>query len=529
MKNFVCFLWLSCFLFACRKEATSWNSKWIVPLFQDTLDLKNLTNDSTLTIQNGSYFLDLTRQIASIKPSEYVKIPDTLIEQKFAISISSLNIPPGTSFVNNNEDHIFDLEDTQLKKARIKQGKIFFEVFNPLATKTFFEIELPSVTFENQVIKKTLEVPSGSFQNPGFNQLEIDLSAYYVDLTGSNGSSFNALPSKLKVSTDPAGDYVVLKSTDSTKFKIKMEDIVLDYARGYFGTYKVSDSYSFVSEFLQKNVKGSVDLPKTHLDVIFENGIKVSSKASVEKLANMNSENESTILLNHPMIGNPFTIQSATGSWENLSISQKTFTFDENNSNIEQFVENLGETTNIDYELELNPWGNISGGWDEFFPNSSLDVFLKAQMPLNIGLNNFILSNTFDVNFNQDYQKTHINSGTLYVKLENAFPIEGQLELAFLDEFDQVIFTIANSDKIKSAVYGTLNAFGILSSKSNLEIVFPESLLSRLNEIKKMSASIKLNTPNAQTNQSEQISIPEHAFCKIKVQTSFNLENRIEQ
>ena len=54
---------------SCRKEATTWYSDWVLPVAGDTLDLSNLTNDSTLAIENGVYVLDMHRKIASIQPS----------------------------------------------------------------------------------------------------------------------------------------------------------------------------------------------------------------------------------------------------------------------------------------------------------------------------------------------------------------------------------------------------------------------------------------------------------------------------
>lgn len=516
-------------LFSCRKETTMWYSDWVLPLVNDTLDLQNLTNDSTLTIENGIYAIDLQRKIASIKPSEYIQIPDTLIEQKFAISISSLTVPAGTSFVNNNKDHIFDLGEVQLKKARVKTGKIYLEVFNPVPTITFFEIQLPSVSLNNQTISKILQVPAGTVSNPQSSTIEIDLASYEIDMTGTGGNNFNALRSILKVSSDPNGGPVVLNATDSTRFLIRMENIQLDYAQGYFGQHIYSNSYSFESAFLKNQVQGALDVPALNFQIDFQNGIKTSAKANLKKLNNINSENASQVNLTSPVIGNPFVVETATGSWNTLTSSFKQVNFDEGNSNLEAFIENLGETTEIEYEIELNPWGNISGGWDEFFPNSSFDITVHAQMPLNIALDHLVLSDTFTVDFVADPTKTHVESGNLHLKIENAFPFEGQLKLYFYDANDQLIYSINDINTIFSANSGTMTSFGILSRKSELTIPFPVELLDRLGEIKKIHTSMELNTPNPFSNVNEVISIPEKAFFKLKIQSSFKLENHIGQ
>ncbi|MCE3295096.1 MAG: hypothetical protein K0R65_810 [Crocinitomicaceae bacterium] len=512
---------------SCRKEATLWYSDWVLPVAGDTLDLGNLTNDSTLAVENGIYVLDLHRKIASINLSEYIELPDTTIEQKFAISFSTLNVPAGSSFVNSNEDHVFDLDDMQLKQARVKSGRIILEVFSPVETTTFFEIELPSVTSGSEVVKKTLSVAPGTLSSPASNSMEIDLAGYVIDLRGSNGLEFNSLPSKLKVTSDPSGSAVVLHSTDSTRFIIRMENIRLDYARGYFGQQKIADNYVFDSKFLKNQVEGLLDLSAINLQLDFVNSIKVSAKANLKKLKNTNTDNGNSVELSNSVIGNPFIVQSASGNWDNLQATEKSLTFNSGNSNLESFVENLGDQTQIDYELELNPWGNTSGGWDEFFPQSALDVELHAQMPLNIGMDDLVLTDVFDFAVEQDYSKTRVQSGNLVLKIENAFPLQGDLELEFLDAAGQIIQSISNVEKIQSAAYGLTNSLGILSKKSELTVPFPEDLLLRLNDIKQIRAVLKLNTPDPVTGDSQQVSIPEKAFFYIRVQTNFKLENHL--
>lgn len=513
--------------FSCRKETTRWYSDWVLPVANDTLDLVKLTNDSTLAIENGVYVLDLHRTIASISPSEYIQLPDTVIGQKFAIGISVLTVPAGSSFLTSNEDLVFDMDEVELKKARVKSGSIFLEVFSPIETITFFEIELPSVTLDGQVIKKTLEVPAGTPANLASNSMEVDLSGYVIDLTGSSGTDYNSLPSKLKVTSDPEGEQVTITSADSTHFKIRMQDIRLDYGRGYFGHHLVNDSYTFDSKFLKNQLEGVLDLSAMSLQLDFENGIKTSGKVKLEQLKNTNTGTGSEVSLSHPVINNAFVLESATGSWGTLEPYEKSLVFDGGNSNLEGFIENLGDQTLIDYELELNPWGNTSGGWDEFFPNSSFDVRLHVQMPLNLSMDQLVLSDTFALDLDQQGSAVQLHSGNLVLKLENAFPFQGELELQFYDSANQQVYVIEGLDKIPSSTFGTLTSLNIFSSKSQLVVPFPEELLLRSGEIKKIRVLLRLNTPNPVSGNTEMVSIPEKAFFKIVMQASFKLENRI--
>lgn len=511
-------------IYACRKENTTWYSDWVVPLVNDSLDLKNLTNDSTLSVQNNFYEVAMTRTLAKIKPEDYLDFPDTVIYKAFTIPIATLTVPPGVSFITDNVDHVFDLDEVLLKKIRAKEGLISILVQNPVNTTTHFEIELPSATLSGVPLKKTLSVSA-----KGSKTVQIDVSGYDIDLRGSSAVSFNSLPSKLKVLTDAAGPTVTLTNLDTTKLTINLSDIKVDYAQGYFGQYQVSDSYSFDTDIFKENISGMIDLPALSLEFLISNGIKAMAHANIKSASNSNSTTGVTVPLISSQLDNNFTIQNATGSWATLQPYTKSILFDENNSNIEAVIENLGNLTQVSYEMQLNPFGNISGGFDEFFPNSSLDIYAKLNMPLSIGLFDFKLKDTFNFSLSQNLEKTHIESGFLHLKLENAFPMEAQIQVNLLGENNEIIASFDDLNTIQSSVYGQLNALGLLSSKTNLDIEFPEDLIQKLDQIKQMYLVITFNTPNAVSGVSEIVSIPELAFLGVKAQCSFSLKQIIQK
>ena len=70
-------------LTSCKKEATVWEGDWNTPLVNDTLSLKNLVNDSTLSVSSGYYALDLTRNLFDVGIIDLINIPDTLVVRNF--------------------------------------------------------------------------------------------------------------------------------------------------------------------------------------------------------------------------------------------------------------------------------------------------------------------------------------------------------------------------------------------------------------------------------------------------------------
>lgn len=529
MRFFIVFsLSISLLFVSCRKEKAIWESDWSLPLVSDTLNLKNLVTDSFLAVNgSGNYQLEINRNILDLNLSDYIEIPDTTIAQKYSIASGSLNVQPGTSFVNNNKDHLFDLQGAELKSVVISEGKIKISVENPIETKTIFTVKLPKAKKDGLAISKTFQAPAGTNANPSVTSAEINLAGYELNLTGTNGEGFNLLQSQMIVQTDESGVAVTVNNYDTTKFIIEMEGIKMNYARGYFGNLIVQDTSDLYVEFLDKITSGIFDLPATNIQFIISNGIKVSARATLNSLTNTNSYSGTSVTLNHPQMGVPFIINQATGTWDSFFASIRTILFTSSNSNVEQFIENLGAHQKLDFKLELNPYGNISGGWDEFFPNSKLQVQLKAQMPLSASLTNLTIQDTFELNIDSDPNNTHIAAGKLKLKVSNAFPLQGEVKMFLLDAAGQLIETVNGSELIPSSVYGTLISGQLQKSDATIYFDLNSNTLSKINSIKKVVIKVVLNTPDALTNNSNFVLIPEGAFMAFKLGTAFQLENRL--
>ena len=59
---------------ACKKEATRWQTDWLVPIVEDTLSLNHLYNDSTLSLNASQIEINLTRELLNLGLSELIAI-----------------------------------------------------------------------------------------------------------------------------------------------------------------------------------------------------------------------------------------------------------------------------------------------------------------------------------------------------------------------------------------------------------------------------------------------------------------------
>lgn len=527
MQNKLILLGLLVVAFAsCKKKKTVWNTDWSAPLINDTLDLSHLVNDSTLTTQGGNYFVDLERTVKTFNLLDEVEIPDTTVSNEFTIVFPFINVTPGLNFISDAEEQSLSLpNDVELHEVIMNTGMIDFTIKNPAETRAFFTITLPGATKNGEVLQEVYEVPAASNGVKGEFEGSVDMSGYLVDMTGISGNERNKFLTRVDVQSAPDGPTVQISNSDIVNVDATFRDVTLSYAKGHFGSISFVDTADVDVDFFKKIQSGFVDFPQSVVEVEIENGIKVSAHAKLNSVSNESSTG-SIVELSHPQIGNNLLINPAAGSWNTLEPSVTSISFDGANSNIEDFLENLGSKYTLGYDVRLNPWGNVSSGTEQVFPNSRLKLKLKAQMPLSIGLQDLIFQDTFDLSINQDTEKTHVTKGDLIFEFTNAFPINAGLELKFLDVNGNVLTTVNPSGAIQSAVLGSIDAnSGLMTRDSKIVLTLTEEQVEALNNTKFLLLRAFANT-NDVNGVSQQMAIPEGAFLKVIVKGDLQTENR---
>lgn len=531
MKKLQLIFFCSLFIFSlgCKKKPTIWESDWSVPVVDDTLSLNNLVNDSTLSIAPGGTFeLDLTRTLLNLQASDIIDFRDTTITYSYSIVFPEILINPGYPFVNEVNEHDLDIPDVQLKKIILKKGYIDFEIRNPLQTVVFTRVQIPGVKKDGVTFDQEYSTPPGTMANPGIKKATIDLSGYEMDLTGIDGNLYNMLRTQITVRTDPNGPQVPMTNQDVAIVQATFRDVKIDYARGYFGNLLVSQTSDFFVEALNLYESGALDIANTSIVFTIDNYIKAGAEGKINNVSNENNAGVS-VDLSGGMLGQSLLIDPATGSWSSLTPSHKEIEFNSSNSNIEAYLENLGNKHTVDYSLELNPWGNNSGSWDEIFPGTAIKVQVKAKMPLSVGMDNLTLKDTFDLNLNQDDTKTHIKSGSFVLNATNAFPFSGNIQLLLLDDNMNLLHTLSGSDKIESANFGSLNPkHDLYTANSEIYFSLNEGVINDLSRIKKVIIYTVLNSIDPSTGISNQMIIPANAFLSVKLRTRFTTENIIQ-
>ncbi len=527
MRNYLLiFLTFTLLFTSCKKENTVWETDWSAPIIDDSLSLHNLVNDSTLSDVSGYYVVDLHRTLLDRGVNDVLTIPDTVINKNFGINFAFINVPPNYTFFNEESENDLGFADVELKQIIARKGFLDITVKNPVETKAIFNVQLVGVTKNGVPFSEDIIADAGTIANPGVVSTSIDLSDYSFDLMGINGNERNILTSKVTVTSDPNGPAVTLTNSHIVKVDVGLRGIELAYARGYFGNQILSDTTDFHLELMDLVESGSIDIPGSTIKFEIENGVKVGATGL---LTGLSSENASgTIVeLDHPQIGTAFTLNPATGGWSGINPSLKEIVFDPGNSNMEAFIENLGRKYEAGYKVEINPWGNVSAGSDEIYPDSRFKVRVEANLPLSVGMDDLKVRDTFPVDLIQTSTTARVTKGELLLKAKNAFPIAGNVKLHLLNANKAVIHTIVGSDIIESAEYGSIDAStGLKVRDSDVKWILSEEVLDDLETIKYIIVESTFSTPNPSTSTNEQFQIPAGAFLGVKLRTRFTTENQ---
>jgi hypothetical protein len=527
MKQIYFILFLSVFIISCKKNKTSWDSDYALPLINDSLTLNNYVNDSTLGVNSaGFYQMNLKRELFRFDLNSEIGIPDTTIVTSFT-SIVTVPVPPGTSFINDAQEKNLNLTNLELTNIILKKGQIDVKVSNPYATDVICTITLPNATKNGVVITDQLTISPGTISNPTIGTKTIDISYAILDLKGLAGNSFNKLAYQITVKSDPSGPSVNNTPSHVTKVETKIKNLELMYAKGYFGNRIITETVETNVDVLQKWISGSLDLQGINLNLALTNSIKAMARIKIIELTTIKSDG-SSVSLNSSQINVAQNVNPATGSWSTLSPSVLNFPFNTSNSNIESFLENAGPKIKIVYEFELNPLGNISSSNNEIFPQSEARLDLSLDMPLSIGLTDFNLRDTLAINLSKNQDNLdRAQSAKITVDVENGFPISANLSLSILDENNLLLLTISNPAAIESSVFGYPNSTGLNTKKSQVVWELSKEDIQKIKNGSKVVIDGLFNTPNPNGTSISPVLLQENCFLGTKIFLNLKYQNEI--
>jgi hypothetical protein len=505
---------------SCKREKTNWSTDWNVPLVHGQLTLDDLISPNYTTTNSEGYLSIVYQEpLFSFSLDTLIDLPDTSIVKKTTVNFPSLTINPGFSYSDFfNQEYILD--QIELKRVIVKSGQVEMTIRSPWPGKSSLTFDFPKILDQGTPFNRIFFLEAGSITNPSVATETIDISGFDMDLTGLSGTLFNNLSGDIVVGSNETVTSYNVTNSDSIEYEIKFANLVPRYAKGYFGSYQITDTSAFALPFMNSVIGGSIDIDSIDLNISIRNGFNLLATSKVTLLSALNSKTGTTVDLNFQELGTNININPASGNMYGYTPSEYPIEVSNQNSNITAFIENLPDSILLGYELIINPYGNTTAGSDELFPDSKMELFLDGEFPLEFGANDLGLTDTFSIDYNASQTYTG-NEAVVKLSYNNGFPISAAASLFLLDESGVVIDSIISSSQINS---GSFNAQTFVTTPTSGEVSFnlSASNIANLDLSKNLILHVYFNS-----DSNQKVKIDANAFFDFSLRSNLQIELHI--
>lgn len=273
---------------------------------------------------------------------------------------------------------------------------------------------------------------SGNF---ALNDISLDLSQH-------PGLPFNSLPISYEVLLLSSGQPVTVDSSQSISFNFGLNNLVMDYAYGFFGADSIelpADTAKVDFPFLDK-LSGSIVFTEPSLTLTFSSqtslGIPITLDLDVSALkedgTNVALTGAASTVLNHPVL------LSQMGQNTSAVVS-----FNSNNSNIGNVLAWPKKAIAYSGKVSYNKDTVTTGRFNYISQTSSMKVGADFTLPVALQIDDLKYVDSLDVsNLKEQLERdTSIAiSAKLYVHSESFIPLDAELNLRFYSDLGQLVW-----------------------------------------------------------------------------------------
>lgn len=473
-----------------RTDDTTWEVDAWGAVARGSLSLEDLVPDSLLEADvNDLWHLHLTKNLTDFDLDTLVAIPDTNFTTKFTVPLSGgpFNIPAGTQIINSNRQNQFGIANAQLTQVNLSAGKLKYSLRSYINGDLQTTLNVPGLSLNGVGTVINAHTLPGSQEVIG----EIDLSGYEVDLTGTNGTSYNRLFSNMlvRVSSDAASAAQVFQN-DSIVVTLRFEDALISYAKGYFGQHHYDLNQTIAANADLHLPDGLINLDGMRMNFRIENYVGVDARIHLSNITGVHTTSMNSIALQNGEIYENFNVTRATDNQGTISPYIRSVELNDQNSNLSSFAENLPDQFVVAGTVDINPLGNVNFNNDFIYTNQPLNLLLDIDLPLNVAMSNLTLHDTLNWN---GFDLEGNAAGKLYLQVNNGFPFSADIDIAYQGEDTAQSIVVLNNGTIQSGVL-TGQASECTPTYSLVEIPVNASTWAALKGLGKMIVTARFNT-----------------------------------
>ncbi len=475
---FSAFLWLVliiCFS-GCKREEHAWQSDYAFPIAQGTLDFQDIKNDDWLDLSGEVVKVHFYDTLAPLNLSEIINLGDTVLQADYTPDIGFGPIPFGNDqqIFTLDEDFEFDLEGALLRSGKVKSG--FLKVTFESTADGYLDLsyELPGITLDGDFLTLTGQAEPATSIDTFTDEILVDISGYSLDFTGESSTERNTLVGSLNVSTSAEPEYTAqILGNDVVSVNMELLDLEVEELRGYFGQFnRELDEIIILDSVLYQG--GSLSLSEANIQLEFINNFGVDARIELEEFSTQNSFTGSSVTLDTPGLYEPLNITRAVETIEGVQASSVSFDFDDN-TNLADAVNITPNQLALVGSAELNPLGDISGGFDFYLDKFPFQIVADVQFPLCLGIDSLVLQDTLGLSIGE---QKNIKTLEITAKVLNSYGIGFKSDFTLENE-DEPLFSIQVNESVNEEEVETVTTFK-LTEEELQRFLSSESILVKL-------------------------------------------------
>jgi len=433
---------------------------------------------------------------------------------------------PAQKLVERGEETKYEFGGAYLTELTVKEGYVLMYVESSIEEAIVLNYKIPNSRRLGQggeSIEKEWTIPPAPKGEIIIVEERFPIDGFNISLWGKEKSTapdYNNVYSEMTASIKYSGIERTLSLDDKINIRFGLVDVRPSLVYGDPGPHEFALLDTQAIRIFE-NVTGNISLEGASLDLEFFNSFGIESRLDINNISSINTRKPNTINL-QPGFPKTINIEKVNNATPQTPTVQ-SLRFDNTNSNLKQFIENIPDKIQLDLLVKVRPNGTIDFR-DFAYDYSELKANLKIEVPLTIGLDSFSLTILEDFNLLGDNETQNIKEGKLLLKLKNSFPFEGDLRLEFVDGQGGFLFAKGSDtgSQMQAAEVDAITGKTVGQAESEVVVSISRTEFQLLKSAEQVEVTVILNTKD--TNRYKMYS---DYGVEVQLITNFIYENKL--
>lgn len=382
-------------LAGCRSEPVTWRVPvHDVILLNDTLDWAKLVPDSLWVEGEEGLWLQVNGKERLVDSDALVPALDTAWVADFDVPFigGPIPLPAGTSLWTQEEEINLNIPDAALRRLRLGSGKLLLSVESTVQGPLELRYILSGATFP-QTSNGGSSTIVLDIAPEGTSVVELDLAGVVFDLSDGAGGFGGLLTAWEILVPATVEESVPVFGDDALSLNVAFQDVEVAQVEGQFGSRSIE--LNTIMELEGGDVLQALDVDWTLLGV----GLEITNTTGLDLELTLDALNrtDSTEMgpveepLIDPVLGMPLLLTRANvlevgsmADWQIAPTAVSLFLGAEG-STLADWLGSIPDVLTVTGAVELNPLGDVSGGYDRVDLGRLPTLEYTVMAPLQVG------------------------------------------------------------------------------------------------------------------------------------------------